>query len=448
MANMLTVLANPDGCDCDETLGSCQHEFRVEKTFPQQSDLSDFATKIDAPCNYDDCPSNLSFCSWDYDDHVGCDGDHHHSIAIGETASWTWTNPANLSNNYLAPKSCLFNFNNISLFNTDYPNDTSNATGDYVKFSVRVNNGNSVDFYHTKVYGHHMFHSVELTDLVFTQNGGYDDAPGHTNTLHLTVDSTASRGLYFHDGEDANPSDPGRVNIYRVYQTVKLNEQKTITVNQNTGGTISPGTTNVWTYHDQTFTITPQSGYFISHVYADGVDKGAINSYLFNNVTDTHTISATFIPIPYYQVTINCDPNCGYITQGSSGTYQYGTELYIWAESNEGYIIDHWTDNEQEVQQYQKYIYIYLTADHTVEPIFASGWAQPATVGYQVLVNEGIYDQGTYYLCANTWFDFTPGNIDGCYLYGWIIDGNWGGDLSVWIEPNSYHYVQYFYYSY
>jgi hypothetical protein len=145
MANIDVVLDPNDQYECAR-IGPCLTDWRVGETFTQQQD---FATKVDAPCNYDDCPCNLSVSGWVYDDHIV-------SIAPGQTVSWMWTNPADTANNYLGSKSCLFNFNNVSLFNTNDPGDTTNATGDDVKFSVRVNNGNSVDYYHTKVYGHHM----------------------------------------------------------------------------------------------------------------------------------------------------------------------------------------------------------------------------------------------------------------------------------------------------
>ncbi|NLD82187.1 MAG: hypothetical protein GX642_13605 [Smithella sp.] len=38
----------------------------------------------------------------------------------------------------------------------------------------------------------------------------------------------------------------------------------------------------------------PASGYDIERVTVDGVDKGAVSSYTFSNVTGAHTISVTF----------------------------------------------------------------------------------------------------------------------------------------------------------
>ena len=46
---------------------------------------------------------------------------------------------------------------------------------------------------------------------------------------------------------------------------------------------------------NQTFTITPDSGYSVSQVLVDGVSQGAISTYTFTNVAASHTISATFV---------------------------------------------------------------------------------------------------------------------------------------------------------
>ena len=46
--------------------------------------------------------------------------------------------------------------------------------------------------------------------------------------------------------------------------------------------------------NDQSFTITPNSGYRIADVKVDGNSVGAVNTYTFTNVTADHTIVVTF----------------------------------------------------------------------------------------------------------------------------------------------------------
>lgn len=69
----------------------------------------------------------------------------------------------------------------------------------------------------------------------------------------------------------------------------------TISVTAGKGGSISPkGAVLVADGEDQTFTITPDSGYEIFEVKVDGTSIGAPTSYSFTKVTDDHTIYAVF----------------------------------------------------------------------------------------------------------------------------------------------------------
>jgi GxGYxYP putative glycoside hydrolase C-terminal domain/GxGYxY sequence motif in domain of unknown function N-terminal/Divergent InlB B-repeat domain len=69
----------------------------------------------------------------------------------------------------------------------------------------------------------------------------------------------------------------------------------TITASAGANGDISPsGTVMLNQNEDQTFTITPHSGYAVKTLSVDGVDAALGASYTFTNVTANHTISVTF----------------------------------------------------------------------------------------------------------------------------------------------------------
>ncbi len=71
--------------------------------------------------------------------------------------------------------------------------------------------------------------------------------------------------------------------------------QKTFTITTNAGanGTITgPATVNYGA--NATYTITPAAGYVVENVTVDGMNMGAITSYIFTNVVANHTIAATF----------------------------------------------------------------------------------------------------------------------------------------------------------
>jgi hypothetical protein len=81
------------------------------------------------------------------------------------------------------------------------------------------------------------------------------------------------------------------------YQT-PVSETRTYTITATAGdnGGISPsGSVAVAEDADQTFTITPDSGYDIADVRVDGVSQGAITSYSFSQVTADHTITVEFV---------------------------------------------------------------------------------------------------------------------------------------------------------
>lgn len=76
---------------------------------------------------------------------------------------------------------------------------------------------------------------------------------------------------------------------------VKVDEVCTITATASEHGKIGPaGTITVPKGDNKTFTITSDSGYRIKDVLVDDVSVGAVSTYTFENVTENHTIRATF----------------------------------------------------------------------------------------------------------------------------------------------------------
>jgi hypothetical protein len=68
-----------------------------------------------------------------------------------------------------------------------------------------------------------------------------------------------------------------------------------VTASAGSGGSLSPsGQVSVAAGANQTFTITPNTGFRIADVIVDGVSRGAITSYAFSSVSANHTITASF----------------------------------------------------------------------------------------------------------------------------------------------------------
>lgn len=129
----------------------------------------------------------------------------------------------------------------------------------------------------------------------------------------------------------------------------------TITASATSGGSISPsGATIVAAGGSQTFTITPNSNYSIASVTVDGVNQGAIASYTFSSVADTHTIEAAFnytgigggtISV-YHPQTLTHNPTgiavTGYIQSGAVLTV---TDLTLGNSANDTLIRERIRDN-------------------------------------------------------------------------------------------------------
>jgi predicted small secreted protein len=72
-----------------------------------------------------------------------------------------------------------------------------------------------------------------------------------------------------------------------------------ITATTASGGRIDPsGSISVATGSHQTFTITASRGYHVADVLVDGKSVGAVKQYTLDNVTEHHTISASFAADP------------------------------------------------------------------------------------------------------------------------------------------------------
>ena len=113
-----------------------------------------------------------------------------------------------------------------------------------------------------------------------------------------------------------------------------------ITASSTAGGTISPFGQSWISYGgNQTYTITPATGYVISSVFIDGVAQTVATSYPFNNVTASHLISVTFAkfsstgsPGQFSMSKLGVlVPSTGelYLDINGNGAYEPGIDRYI-----------------------------------------------------------------------------------------------------------------------
>ena len=110
----------------------------------------------------------------------------------------------------------------------------------------------------------------------------------------------------------------------------------TITTSAGSNGSITPSAT-VNYGSSKTINMSPSTGYEVNEVIVDGVNKGKITTYTFNNITDNHTISVTFKKLDEQKFTVSCTTvqNGNISVSPSSATV--GTKITIYVNPSEGY---------------------------------------------------------------------------------------------------------------
>ena len=107
-------------------------------------------------------------------------------------------------------------------------------------------------------------------------------------------------------------------------------ETFTITASAGQGGSITPsGAVSVKKGESQAFTITPSANYKIKDVIVDNESQGAVDTYTFENVTEAHTITASFtekavtLPDSIHEDFNSGSLPAGWTVEGPSASYNY-----------------------------------------------------------------------------------------------------------------------------
>jgi len=146
---------------------------------------------------------------------------------------------------------------------------------------------------------------------------------------------------------------------------------ETISASAGTGGTISPsGTVTVNYGYDETFTVTPSTGYSVNQVLVDGQAVSLTNGqYTFTNVIAPHTIATSFT-LHMESVTASAGSN-GTITPSGSVSVNYGASQIFTLTPNTGYTASLTVDGSAVTLTNDTYTLSNVTAAHTVVANFA-----------------------------------------------------------------------------
>ena len=110
----------------------------------------------------------------------------------------------------------------------------------------------------------------------------------------------------------------------------------TITTSAGSNGSITPSAT-VNYGSSKTINMSPSTGYEVNEVIVDGINKGKITTYTFNNITDNHTISVTFKKLDEQKFTVNCTTVQNGNISVSPTSATVGTKITIYVNPSEGY---------------------------------------------------------------------------------------------------------------
>ncbi len=126
----------------------------------------------------------------------------------------------------------------------------------------------------------------------------FNDAEGECEAVNTLADTGAN--YFFGDVTENHPFDNGDWDFETVWKTndgalPTLRTIYQITATAGDNGNIDPsGVNSVSSGDELEFTITPDEGYEVEDVTVDGDSVGAVEEYTFSDISDNHTINATF----------------------------------------------------------------------------------------------------------------------------------------------------------
>ena len=211
--------------------------------------------------------------------------------------------------------------------------------------------------------------SVQPTRVLLNESAGWvrndtGTAPSRAELQSVLANLTEIRIL----GEFSAALDTGSID--NVVLTDGSQSVNTITASAGPNGSISPsGTVTVDTGGDQTFTITPNTGYHVADVLVDGVTVGAVTSYPFTNVIVDHTISATFA-LNTYTITASAGVG-GTISPSGSVSVNHGSSQGFTITPDPGnHVSDVLVDSVTQ-GAITNYNFTTVTAAHSISATFA-----------------------------------------------------------------------------
>ena len=188
--------------------------------------------------------------------------------------------------------------------------------------------------------------------------------------------------------------------LVRVFPTSQSTH--TITASAGANGAIAPSG-NVMVYHgtNQTFNITPNSGYKITGVTVDGTNVGAVTTYTFTNVTANHSISAAFADASTWGITASAGTG-GSISPSGEVRVQQGSNQTFAITASQEYAISNVTVDGLGQGAITSYTFTNVQADHTISAAFVG-----TTTRYEAEATANTLVGGCTIRSDGTWWTGT-----------------------------------------
>jgi parallel beta-helix repeat protein len=208
--------------------------------------------------------------------------------------------------------------------------------------------------------------------------------PGETGSSYTFTSSSADSVSIYATVTDSF----GVTSVASNTVSVSVN-QLTITVTQTANGLISPGTSPANYGDTPTFSITPNTGYHIASITANGasvtVTTPAGQSYQFSAVSAERSLTATFA-INTFTISASAGAN-GAITPTGSVSVNYGGSQTFTITPNNGYTIASLSVDGSAVAVGSSYTFSNVVASHTISATFAP----TGTYSYIISVSGSNY---------------------------------------------------------
>jgi len=207
----------------------------------------------------------------------------------------------------------------------------------------------------------------------------------------------------------------------------------TITASAGTNGSISPsGSVAVNGGANQTFTITPLTGYHVADVLADGASVGVVTTYTFTSVIANHTIAASFA-INTFTVTPSVAGGSGSINPSTQQIVSYGSNMAFAITPSAGYYLSILSVDGSSVATASTYTFTNVTANHTIAATFS---ANTYTITASAGANGSISPTGAYSVSSGGTATFTITPAANYHVADVVVDGASKGVISSFTFTN------------